>query len=186
MISSSAEHPPARFGYARDGRLLCSFGIGEERTRRGEDRDLLLPAFVSEGLLGHDGTEYAEESEEIPHHRRRCPAVIGTHFGLSPPQGWLDVTPMPARTANGTADTFPFDRRPEGEERQTVPDRYREAVAEFRTGNVPPTTTGHRISLIHRGTLVREEEERETRAPPPKAYEEPLPGRCSRSPQRPP
>lgn len=112
VLSSWPEHPPAQFEYARDGRLLCAFGIGEERIRHGEDRDLLLPAFVSEGLLKQGGTEYTEENDEMPHHRRRCLTVIGTHFGLSLPQDWLDVTPMPAYVVNGTADTFLFDRSP--------------------------------------------------------------------------
>ncbi|UKY47405.1 hypothetical protein [Streptomyces inhibens] len=41
--SYNPEHPPTIVLYARDGRSICGFGLGEERVRWGQEPDLLVP-----------------------------------------------------------------------------------------------------------------------------------------------
>ncbi|MGW7196537.1 DUF6461 domain-containing protein [Streptomyces chryseus] len=43
------EHPPATVGYARDGVLLCSFGLHEENHRFGAEPDVLVPDLCRSG-----------------------------------------------------------------------------------------------------------------------------------------
>lgn len=80
------DHPPAMFSYARYGAFVCSFGIGEEVWRWGEQPDLLLPELMAAGVLHPDGTYARPEGESYLDRDRHTLALIETRFGLSLPR----------------------------------------------------------------------------------------------------
>ncbi|MFE5810261.1 DUF6461 domain-containing protein [Streptomyces sp. NPDC056491] len=85
-LHPSPDHPPAMFSYARDGADICSFGIGEEVWRWGEQPDLLLPQLIAAGVL-HPGGEYARpEGESYRDRDRHTLALIESRFGLALPR----------------------------------------------------------------------------------------------------
>ncbi|MFG2394559.1 DUF6461 domain-containing protein [Streptomyces lavendulae] len=85
-LHPSLDHPPAMFSHARDGVDVCSFGIGEECWRWGDQPDLLLPELVAAGVLHSDG-QYARPDDESYRDRdRHTLALIETRFDLSLPR----------------------------------------------------------------------------------------------------
>ncbi|WP_405705366.1 DUF6461 domain-containing protein [Streptomyces sp. NBC_00069] len=95
-LDPSVDHPPAMFSYARDGVNVCSFGIGEEVWRWGDEPDLLLPELVAAGVLHSDG-EYARPDDEAYQDRdRHTLALIETRFGLVLPRDVLENERLPA------------------------------------------------------------------------------------------
>ncbi|MFA7767903.1 DUF6461 domain-containing protein [Streptomyces sp. NPDC048723] len=95
-LDPSVDHPPAMFSYARDGMDVCSFGIGEELWRWGEQPDLLLPELVAAGILHPDGRYARPEDEPYLDRDRHTLALIETRFGLSLPRGVLENERLPA------------------------------------------------------------------------------------------
>ncbi|MER5930981.1 DUF6461 domain-containing protein [Streptomyces sp. NPDC002054] len=85
-LDPSPDHPPAMFSYARDGADVCSFGIGEEVWRWGEQPDLLLPELIAAGVLHPDGEYARPDGESYTDRDRHTLALIETRFGLSLPQ----------------------------------------------------------------------------------------------------
>ncbi|MFF3861264.1 DUF6461 domain-containing protein [Streptomyces sp. NPDC002209] len=95
-LDPSPDHPPAMFSYARDGADVCSFGIGEEVWRWGEQPDLLLPELIAAGVLHPDG-EYARPEDESYRDRdRHTLALIESRFGLSLPRDEVLKQRLPA------------------------------------------------------------------------------------------
>ncbi|WP_328581852.1 DUF6461 domain-containing protein [Streptomyces sp. NBC_00370] len=76
-------HPPSMFNYYRDGVRVCSFGIGEEAHRWGQDRDLLLPALSRAGVLPG---RRARSGADREHGRLLSVLTVGEHFGLQLPR----------------------------------------------------------------------------------------------------
>lgn len=72
-------HPPSRFAYYADGAHLCSFGIGEEHRRQGEQPDLLVPDLEKLGVLP-DGPRLD------PRGMRLTMLAIEDRFGLRLPR----------------------------------------------------------------------------------------------------
>ncbi|MFE3760376.1 DUF6461 domain-containing protein [Streptomyces sp. NPDC059104] len=85
-LRPSPDHPPAMFSYAKDGADVCSFGIGEELWRWGEQPDLLLPELIAAGVLHPDGSYARWEGESYLDRDRHTLALIETRFGLSLPR----------------------------------------------------------------------------------------------------
>ncbi|MFF0415640.1 DUF6461 domain-containing protein [Kitasatospora sp. NPDC004745] len=97
------EHPPALLDYARDGAVLCGFGLAEERWRWGREPDLLLPDLVAAGVLEADGVTYrgpVGESHEAV--RRRALGAVERRFGLTLPRAVLGDLRLPAYAVRGT------------------------------------------------------------------------------------
>lgn len=95
-LDPSVDHPPAMFSYARDGVYVCSFGIGEEVWRWGDQPDLLLPELVAAGVLHSDGEYARPEDESYQDRDRHTLALIETRFGLVLPRDVLESEPLPA------------------------------------------------------------------------------------------
>ncbi|MDX3118136.1 DUF6461 domain-containing protein [Streptomyces scabiei] len=95
-LDPSVDHPPAMFSYARDGVYVCSFGIGEEVWRWGDQPDLLLPELVAAGVLHSDGEYARPEDESYQDRDRHTLALIETRFGLVLPCDVLESEPLPA------------------------------------------------------------------------------------------
>lgn len=97
------EHPPATVDYARDGVLICEFGLKEETHRWGREPDLLLPDLVAAQVLRPDGTtRRAAEGEHYRTAYRRTLGVIEKRFGLSLPPVCLNEARLPAYAVRGT------------------------------------------------------------------------------------
>ncbi|MGW0710370.1 DUF6461 domain-containing protein [Streptomyces sp. NPDC002643] len=90
------DHPPARFSYAEDGTLACSFGIGEEAWRVGERPDLLLPELVDAGVLHPDGTYAGPDGSDHRVRVRNTLAVIQRRFGVSLSRDDVERSRLPA------------------------------------------------------------------------------------------
>ncbi|MFD7907534.1 DUF6461 domain-containing protein [Kitasatospora sp. NPDC059747] len=100
-----AEHPPALLDYARDGAVLCGFGLAEERWRWGSQPDLLLPVLVAAGVLHPDGiTRATLPGEPLPAVHRRTLGAVERHFGLSLPPAVLAAARLPVYAVRGTPD----------------------------------------------------------------------------------
>ncbi|MFD3557110.1 DUF6461 domain-containing protein [Streptomyces goshikiensis] len=95
-LDPSPDHPPAMFSYARDGADICSFGIGEEVWRWGEQPDLLLPELIAAAVLHPDGEYARPESESYLDRDRRTLGLIETRFGLSLPRDEVVNQRLPA------------------------------------------------------------------------------------------
>lgn len=72
-------HPPSQFAHYKAGVHICSFGIGEETRRRGDDPDLLVPALEQAGVLPA-GPRPGARAERL------SMLVIEEHFGLRLPR----------------------------------------------------------------------------------------------------
>lgn len=72
-------HPPSRFAYYLDATHVCSFGIGEEHRRQGEQPDHLVPDLEKLGILP-DGPLLD------PRGMRVTMLAIEDHFGLRLPR----------------------------------------------------------------------------------------------------
>ncbi|MFK0016312.1 hypothetical protein [Streptomyces sp. NPDC091027] len=95
-LEPSPDHPPSMFAYARDGVEVCSFGIGEEVWRWGEDSDLLLPELIAAGVLHPDGRYARSEGEDYRARDRHTLALIEARFGLSLPRDAVVHQRLPA------------------------------------------------------------------------------------------
>ncbi|WP_328792685.1 MULTISPECIES: DUF6461 domain-containing protein [unclassified Streptomyces] len=95
-LDPSPDHPPAMFSYARDGADVCSFGIGEEGWRWGEQPDLLLPELVAAGVLHPDGAYARPDGESYLDRDRHTLALIETRFGLFLPRDEVVNQRLPA------------------------------------------------------------------------------------------
>ncbi|MET8454744.1 DUF6461 domain-containing protein [Streptomyces sp. NPDC005209] len=95
-LAPSPSHPPAMFSYARDGADVCSFGIGEEVWRWGEQPDLLLPELVAAGVLYADGEYARPEGESYRDRDRHTLALIESRFGLFLPRDQVVNQRLPA------------------------------------------------------------------------------------------
>ncbi|WP_244178933.1 DUF6461 domain-containing protein [Streptomyces rubellomurinus] len=99
------EHPPALLDYARDGAVLCGFGLGEERWRWGREPDLLLPELVAAEVLAPGGTAPADRGgpeEGYAAVRERTLGVVERRFGLGLPRAALGELRLPAYAVRGT------------------------------------------------------------------------------------
>lgn len=95
-LDPQPDHPPRQFAYARDGEVVCCFGLGEECWRGGRQPDFLLPELVAAGLLEPDGTHAGPEDEPGAERDRRTLAVLEHRFALSLPRRLIEETPLPA------------------------------------------------------------------------------------------
>ncbi|MET9962917.1 DUF6461 domain-containing protein [Streptomyces sp. NPDC006326] len=102
-LDPQPDHPPKQFAYARDGELVCCFGLGEEGWRGGHRPDFLLPELVAAGILAPDGSypeakaeAEAEAEPDDADRDRRTLAVLEHRFGLSLPRHLIEDTPLPA------------------------------------------------------------------------------------------
>lgn len=95
-LDPSPDHPPAVFSYARDGADVCSFGIGEEVWRWGDQPDLLLPQLIAAGVLHPDGEYARPESESYRHRDPLTLALIESRFGLVLPRDAVVGQRLPA------------------------------------------------------------------------------------------
>ncbi|MBV6700465.1 DUF6461 domain-containing protein [Kitasatospora aureofaciens] len=100
-----AEHAPALLDYARDGAVLCGFGLAEERWRWGREPDLLLPDLVAAGVLKPDGvTRVAPDGEPRAAADRRTLGAVERRFGLTLPPAVLDGIRLRTYAVRGTPD----------------------------------------------------------------------------------
>ncbi|MCM1965947.1 DUF6461 domain-containing protein [Streptomyces sp. NPDC002812] len=95
-LDPQPDHPPKQFAYARDGELVCCFGIGEEHWRGGHRPDFLLPELVEAKILTPDGCYARPEDEPSGERDRLTLAVLEHRFALSLPRRLVEETPLPA------------------------------------------------------------------------------------------
>ncbi|MGW1376959.1 DUF6461 domain-containing protein [Streptomyces sp. NPDC002446] len=99
--SHNPEHPPTIVFYARDGRSICGFGLGEEWVRWGVEPDLLVPDLVAARILTADGTALREDkSDDDTDRQRRALAVFEERFRLSLPQTVFTAARLPVHAVN--------------------------------------------------------------------------------------
>ncbi|WP_243436938.1 DUF6461 domain-containing protein [Streptomyces sp. FH025] len=99
------ERQQALLDYARDGAVLCGFGLGEERWRWGQDPDLLVPELVAAAVLAADGvTPAGPGGEPCAAARRRTLGAVGRRFGLELPRAVLGELRLPAYVVRGMPD----------------------------------------------------------------------------------
>ncbi|MEU3184426.1 hypothetical protein ABZ707_09465 [Streptomyces sp. NPDC006923] len=102
------EHPPATVDYARDGVVLCSFGLAEENRRYGKEPDLLVADLIAGQVLGPDGETLLAprnpdgDYEDFRVTYRRTLGVVERRFGLSFPPACLEEGLLPAYAVRGT------------------------------------------------------------------------------------
>ncbi|WP_234348370.1 DUF6461 domain-containing protein [Kitasatospora sp. MY 5-36] len=97
------ERRPALLDYARDGAVLCGFGLGEERWRWGQEPDLLVPDLVAAGVLEADGVTSGDPGREPDGAaRRRTLGAVERRFGLSLPRDAFGGLRLPAYAVRGT------------------------------------------------------------------------------------
>ncbi|MEV7544367.1 DUF6461 domain-containing protein [Streptomyces sp. NPDC089915] len=95
-LDPQPDHPPKQFAYARDGELVCCFGLGEEGWRGGHRPDFLLPELVAARVLAPDGTCPHPEDEPCGPRERVTLAVLEARFALSLPRHLVEDAPLPA------------------------------------------------------------------------------------------
>ncbi|MER7669955.1 DUF6461 domain-containing protein [Kitasatospora sp. NPDC096128] len=96
------EQPPALLDYARDGAVLCGFGLGQERWRWGQEPDLLVPELIAANVLEADGvTPCTPGRGPATGVRRRTLGAVGRHFGLRLPRGVLGELRLPTYVVRG-------------------------------------------------------------------------------------
>ncbi|MGW6852055.1 DUF6461 domain-containing protein [Streptomyces virginiae] len=95
-LDPQPDRPPKQFAYARDGELICCFGLGEECWRGGHRPDFLLPELIAAGILTPDGACARPAGEGDAERDRRTLAVVERRFGLSLPRHLIAGTPLPA------------------------------------------------------------------------------------------
>ncbi|MEU4118371.1 DUF6461 domain-containing protein [Kitasatospora sp. NPDC028055] len=93
-LDPQPDHPPAQFAYARNGVAVCSFGIGEEVWRWGQEPDFLLDDLVRAGVLRPDGESGRPEEEPFGDADRATLAVLEARFGLALPRD-VEERPLP-------------------------------------------------------------------------------------------
>lgn len=95
-LDPQPDHPPRQFAYARDGELVCCFGLGEECWRGGHRPDFLLPELVAAKILSPEGEYLRPEDEPYEERDRLTLAVLEARFALSLPRHLIEDTPLPA------------------------------------------------------------------------------------------
>ncbi|MFD4035515.1 DUF6461 domain-containing protein [Streptomyces sp. NPDC058637] len=101
----NSEHPPTTVMYARDGRIVCGFGLCEERHRYGQEPDLLLSDLVAAGILHPDGESYCDpDIDDYADRKRLGLAIFEERFGLSLPRTVLAEAPLPVYAIMGSPD----------------------------------------------------------------------------------
>ncbi|MFJ6795227.1 DUF6461 domain-containing protein [Streptomyces sp. NPDC091268] len=95
-LDPQPDHPPKQFAYARDGELVCCFGLGEECWRGGHRPDHLLPELVAAGILTPDGACARPEGEADEDRDRLTLGVLEHRFGLALPRHLVEEAPLPA------------------------------------------------------------------------------------------
>ncbi|MBT2407155.1 hypothetical protein J7I97_32430 [Streptomyces sp. ISL-87] len=95
-LDPQPDHPPRQFAYARDGELVCCFGLGEECWRGGHRPDFLLPELVAAKILSPEGEYLRPDDEPYEERDRLTLAVLESRFGLSLPRHLIEETPLPA------------------------------------------------------------------------------------------
>ncbi|MFG2295916.1 DUF6461 domain-containing protein [Streptomyces sp. NPDC048603] len=95
-LDPQPDHPPKQFWYARDGVVVCCFGLGEEVWRGGHEPDFLLPELVSAGILHPDGTDARPDHEPGEERDRRTLTMLEHRFGLSLPRRLVAEALLPA------------------------------------------------------------------------------------------
>lgn len=95
-LDPQPDHPPKQFAYARDGELVCCFGLGEECWRGGHRPDFLLPELVEAKILTPDGGYARPEDEPDEDRDRLTLAVLEHRFGLSLPRRLVEEARLPA------------------------------------------------------------------------------------------
>ncbi|MEV6950510.1 DUF6461 domain-containing protein [Streptomyces sp. NPDC051183] len=95
-LDPQPDHPPKQFAYARDGELVCCFGLGEECWRGGHQPDFLLPELVAARILTPDGAHTRPDGEPDGDRDRLTLGVLENRFGLSLPRHLIEETPLPA------------------------------------------------------------------------------------------
>ncbi|MFD9366514.1 DUF6461 domain-containing protein [Streptomyces sp. NPDC060020] len=95
-LDPQPDHPPKQFAYARDGELVCCFGLGEECWRGGHQPDFLLPELIAAKILTPDGACLRPDEEPYEERDRHTLAVLEHRFGLSLPRRLIEDTPLPA------------------------------------------------------------------------------------------
>ncbi|MFI0204821.1 MULTISPECIES: DUF6461 domain-containing protein [Streptomyces] len=95
-LDPQPDHPPKQFAYARDGELVCCFGLGEEVWRGGHRPDFLLPELIAAGILTPQGACARPADEAEGDRDRRVLAVLERRFRLSVPRRLIADTPLPA------------------------------------------------------------------------------------------
>ncbi|GGZ72135.1 DUF6461 domain-containing protein [Streptomyces subrutilus] len=95
-LDPQPDRPPRQFAYARDGELVCCFGLGEECWRGGHRPDFLVPELVAAKVLAPDGGCAASDDEPGRDRDRRTLAVLEHRFGLSLPRHLIESAALPA------------------------------------------------------------------------------------------
>ncbi|MFE9927883.1 DUF6461 domain-containing protein [Streptomyces sp. NPDC005533] len=95
-LDPQPDHPPKQFAYARDGELVCCFGLGEECWRGGHQPDFLLPELIAAKILAPDGGCVRPDEEPYEERDRHTLAVLEHRFALSLPRRLIEDTPLPA------------------------------------------------------------------------------------------
>ncbi|RKT12128.1 hypothetical protein BX285_6094 [Streptomyces sp. 1114.5] len=103
------EQRPALLDYARDGAVLCGFGLGEERWRWGQEPDLLVPDLIAASVLERDGVTPCDPAAAgsagagagAGAAHRRALGAVERRFGLSLPRAALDGLRLPAYAVRG-------------------------------------------------------------------------------------
>ncbi|MCJ1676756.1 DUF6461 domain-containing protein [Streptomyces sp. APSN-46.1] len=95
-LDPQPDHPPRQFAYARDGELVCCFGLGEECWRGGHQPDFLLPELVAAKILSPDGAYIRPEDEPYEERDRLTLAVLEARFGLCLPRHLVEEAALPA------------------------------------------------------------------------------------------
>ncbi len=103
------EQRPALLDYARDGAVLCGFGLGEERWRWGQEPDLLVPDLVAASVLEPDGITPCASAAGAGAGAAHCRTLgaVERRFGLSLPRAALDGLRLPAYAVRGTPGMEP-------------------------------------------------------------------------------
>ncbi|GHF78569.1 hypothetical protein GCM10018790_65710 [Kitasatospora xanthocidica] len=94
-LDPQPDHPPKQFAYARDGVEICSFGLGEEVWRWGQQPDFLLADLVRAGVLLPDGESARSDEEGLGDEERATLGMLESRFGLALPRD-VEERPLPA------------------------------------------------------------------------------------------
>ncbi|MFF7993329.1 DUF6461 domain-containing protein [Kitasatospora xanthocidica] len=85
-LDPQPDHPPKQFAYARDGVEICSFGLGEEVWRWGQQPDFLLADLVRAGVLLPDGESARSDEGYADDEDRVTLGMLESRFGLALPR----------------------------------------------------------------------------------------------------
>ncbi|MFD9305067.1 DUF6461 domain-containing protein [Streptomyces sp. NPDC060048] len=95
-LDPQPDRPPKQFAYARDGELVCCFGLGEEYWRGGHRPDFLLPELIEAAVLTPEGGHARPDGEPHAVRDRLTLRVLEHRFGLSLPRRLVEEALLPA------------------------------------------------------------------------------------------